>query len=91
MLTTPIALLTRRAAAELLTSKGFTTSPKTLAKLACIGGGPPFRRWGSRPVYDPDDLLAWATARLTPPKASTSGFSKAGRPLLPSTSNAGGA
>lgn len=31
--------ITRKEAAEYLTAKGFITSPLTLAKLACVGGG----------------------------------------------------
>jgi hypothetical protein len=53
-------LLTRRDAAEALTNAGYPTSPATLATLATRGGGPLFRRYGTRVVYRMDDLVAWA-------------------------------
>jgi hypothetical protein len=65
-------LLLRREAAEYLTSLGYPTAANTLAKLACIGGGPPFRCFGRRPLYHPADLAAWAQARCTGPRRSTS-------------------
>jgi hypothetical protein len=65
-------LLPRREAAQFLTERGYKTSPATLAKLACIGGGPPFRSFGRRPLYHPSDLVAWAQARCTGPRRSTS-------------------
>lgn len=44
-----------------------------LAKLACIGGGPIFRRLDGRwAVYDEADLDAWALTRLSPPIAKAS-------------------
>ena len=61
-------LLRRREAAEALTEAGFKIAPATLAKLASVGGGPPFRRFGAVPVYTWPDLLAWARARLMPPR-----------------------
>jgi len=38
------------------------TAPATLAKLACIGGGPNFESFGRKPLYREADLLAWAKA-----------------------------
>ena len=64
--------LDRKQAAEFLTSRGYRTAPATLAKLACIGGGPTFTSFGRRPLYREPDLLAWAQARTTGPKRSTS-------------------
>ena len=32
----------------------------TLVKWRCLGGGPPFRRFGRAVVYDGADLQAWA-------------------------------
>ena len=37
----------------------------TLAKYACVGGGPTFRKAGRFPVYARDDLDAWANRRLS--------------------------
>jgi hypothetical protein len=68
----PDTLLTRVGCAAALTAAGFPTSPKTLATKASRGGGPPFRRWGSTPLYPWGSSLSWAQARLGPPIHSTS-------------------
>jgi hypothetical protein len=39
---------------------GIDRAPSTLAKLACIGGGPKFSKAGRIPLYRPEDLDAWA-------------------------------
>jgi hypothetical protein len=65
-------LLDRRAAAEFLTSKGYRIAVATLAKLACIGGGPLFKHWGRKPIYRTTDLLEWVEAKTSGPKRSTS-------------------
>jgi hypothetical protein len=64
--------LDRKEAAQFLTDQGYKTAPATLAKLACIGGGPPFESFGRRPLYRQADLLAWAQERTTGPRRSTS-------------------
>jgi hypothetical protein len=51
---------------------GIPCSPKWLAKLAVIGGGPIFRKAGRFPIYLPSDLDAWADARIGEPRRSTS-------------------
>ena len=38
-------------------------SPRTLEKQRVIGGGPRFRKFGSRVVYALTDLQAWADER----------------------------
>lgn len=68
----PDALLTRERVADALTEAGFPTSPKTLATKATRGGGPPFRKFGTRALYRWGDTLEWATARLGPVITSTS-------------------
>jgi hypothetical protein len=65
-------LLGRKDAAQFLTERGYKTAPATLAKLACLGGGPQFQSWGRRPLYREGDLLAWAQARTTGLRRSTS-------------------
>ena len=65
-------LLDRKAAAGFLTERGFKTAPATLAKLACIGGGPMFASFGRKPLYREADLVAWARARTSAPRRSTS-------------------
>jgi hypothetical protein len=62
----------RRQAADFLTARGYRTAPATLAKLASIGGGPTFESFGRKPLYRATDLLAWAEARTSGPRRSTS-------------------
>jgi hypothetical protein len=64
--------LRRKAAAAYLTASGFPTAAATLAKLASIGGGPRFVSFGRLPMYSRQELLAWARARTTKPRTSTS-------------------
>jgi hypothetical protein len=65
-------LLDRAQAADYLTARGYKTARATLAKLACIGGGPTFHSFGRKPLYRPADLLQWAIERTSPPRRSTS-------------------
>ena len=67
----PNALLTRDATAAALTAAGFPVKSKTLATKASRGGGPPFCKFGPRPLYRWCDSLAWAEAQLKPPRCST--------------------
>ncbi len=60
------------ASAYLKERYGIDRKPSTLAKLAVIGGSPPFRHAGRFPLYAPDDLDSWALSILTPKKSSTS-------------------
>lgn len=65
--------LDRREAAEYLTiQRGLHVTRNTLQKFATIGGGPIYRRFGTRAVYTVDDLNTWADAKLSTPRASTS-------------------
>jgi hypothetical protein len=64
--------LGRKEAAQFLSERGYKTALATLAKLACIGGGPVFHSFGRKPLYREADLLAWARARTTGPRRSTS-------------------
>ena len=66
-------LLRRLRAAEYITDTyGIPCSPKTLAKLACIGGGPAFRLAGRFPLYPVSSLDAWAQSKIGPLVRSTS-------------------
>ena len=67
----PAQYLRRKQAAEYLRVKYGVGAPATLAKLATIGGGPLFQRIGRIPVYTPENLDAWAIAKLGPPLRST--------------------
>jgi len=73
---TPLAprrMLRRPAAASHVEERwGYPLSPKTLAKLAVVGGGPRFRKAGRIPLYDPADLDDWVRSKLSRPIASTS-------------------
>jgi hypothetical protein len=64
---------TRREAAKYLTEElGLPITWTTLQKLACTGGGPPYRIFGNRALYTDEDLDAWAEARMSPLRTSTS-------------------
>ncbi len=63
----------RTAAARYIVERhGIPCSPNTLAKLACIGGGPAFYKAGRIPLYADADLDAWAASRLSRRVTSTS-------------------
>jgi len=64
--------LTRKEIAALLTSKGYKTSPKFLAKLASTGGGPEYELYGNLAIYTPSKAIDWAVGRLSKPRHSTS-------------------
>jgi hypothetical protein len=66
------ALLLRIPTAEALTKAGFPIKAKTLATVACRGGGPPYSLFGKRALYRWGDALQWAKARMTAPRHSTS-------------------
>lgn len=46
--------------------------PSTLAKLACLGGGPKFEHAGRVPLYPEPELDAFARSIIGPLKSSTS-------------------
>ena len=64
--------LRRDQAAAYLQSRYGAYTTDTLAKLACVGGGPQFRKLGPFPVYLAEDLAAWAEARMSRAVSSTS-------------------
>ncbi len=70
----PSRPLLRRPGASryLLEAWGLQRAPATLAKLAVTGGGPSFHKAGRWPLYDPDELDAWARGLIGGPLASTS-------------------
>jgi hypothetical protein len=62
----PKEFLNRREASEYLKNRGLPGAVATLAKLACVGGGPVMHRFGARRVlYLPADLDAWAESKLS--------------------------
>lgn len=69
----PTSFVPRDIAAEYLKARYGHGSPKTLAKLATRGGGPPYEKSGTtRVVYKIEELDAWALRRMSGPKSSTS-------------------
>jgi hypothetical protein len=68
----PDTLLTRKDTASALAEAGYPVAEKTLSTKAVRGGGPPFRRFGTRPLYRWGDVLGWAQSRLGPVVHSTS-------------------
>lgn len=64
--------LTRREASQYLTDNGYPFATSTLAKLFSLGGGPPARHFGRKPLYAPPDLLAWAEGRTSAPRQNSS-------------------
>ena len=54
--------LGRKEAAQFLTDQGYKTAPATLARLACIGGGPQFFKLRAPPAL-PRGGLAGLGAR----------------------------
>jgi hypothetical protein len=64
--------LRREQAAEYLKKCYGAYTTETLAKMACRGGGPKFRRMGRFPYYTRADLDDWARSRMSPPVSSTS-------------------
>jgi hypothetical protein len=63
--------LRRKQAAAYLQARCGAYTPATLAKLACVGGGPPFCKVGPFALYTQQDLDAWLAERMTPTVRST--------------------
>ena len=60
--------LDRAEAAQYLAERGLRVSKNTLQKWATVGGGPLYRRFGNKAVYQSGDLDAWALAKLSAPR-----------------------
>ena len=60
------------AAARIREVWGYKITAQTLAKYACLGGGPRYRKISSQVVYSDDDCDAWVTSRISPLRTSTS-------------------
>jgi hypothetical protein len=88
----PIRLLRRAEAAQHIYDKwGYPCSPRTLAKYAVIGGGPPFRKAGRYPLYHPDDLDGWVGGKLSNLVTSTSELIKKAESIESAPVNTGSA
>ena len=57
---------------------GLSYKANTLAKLATIGGGPPYELFGRWPVYREAELDKWVEDRLSDLKSSTSDKKRGG-------------
>ena len=62
----------RKSLLSFLTEQGLPTTKNQLQKLATTGGGPEYSIYGNKAVYTPTNLLAWAEAKLTASRKSTS-------------------
>jgi hypothetical protein len=69
------ALLTRDETAVTLTAAGYPIRSATLCTKAARGGGPPFRRFGTRSLYRWGDAIDWAEGRMV---ARTNGAGNVG-------------
>lgn len=68
-----VKFLTRNEASNyLLTTYGIPISPKTLAKLATLGNGPIYQKFGHRVLYTCDNLDNWVSQKLSKPRLNTS-------------------
>jgi hypothetical protein len=83
-----IFLRRKQASAYLRDRYGLERAPNTLAKLAVIGGGPPFRRINRIPVYDPADLDRWVASIMSPLMRSTSESTRPTAHAAPTEPNA---
>ncbi len=63
--------LNRKEAGQYLRNKYGRGTERTLAKLACQGGGPTFIKFSGKTLYRPDDLDAWFASKAVV-KTSTS-------------------
>ena len=64
--------INREQAADYLTGQGLPVAKGTLQKLATVGGGSAYRRFGKYAVYLTADLDTWAAQKLSSPRHSTS-------------------
>lgn len=68
----PRPRLRRKEAAQYLGEQhGVPIAVATLAKMATVGGGPQITYFGRIPLYDRQDLDAWAAEKLCRSVAST--------------------
>jgi len=68
--------VTRENAAAYINSLGLKITKGTLQKMATVGGGPTYRRFGKYAVYLISDLDAWVAFKLSAPMHSATGKSK---------------
>ena len=66
------------AVAYLETVHGVPTTVSTLAKWACVGGGPGFQKLGRTVLYPAVELDDWAKRRLSATRRNTADVSDGG-------------
>jgi hypothetical protein len=73
-MTAPLPVFYRRKDAAKYLKEKYAQSigDSLLSKLACKGGGPPFRKIAGDAIYEQDDLDAFAISRIGPKINSTS-------------------
>jgi hypothetical protein len=86
-----IQFLRRREAGEYLKSRYGFCSPKSLGKLATLGGGPEYHKAGPAVVYAVPKLDEWALAQLSGPCQSTTDYHHASRKHSPGRPRKAGA
>jgi hypothetical protein len=64
--------LSRSEASHFLCDRGLSVAVGTLAKYACVGGGPRFVKFGRKPLYTKQSLEEWIAEKLSAEIASTS-------------------
>lgn len=69
--------LRRSEAADYLQERYGCYTAETLAKLACVGGGPRFVKIGAFPLYKAADLDKWIGSRMSQPVSSTAELASA--------------
>jgi hypothetical protein len=69
--------LRRNEAAAYLQRRYGAYTAQTLAKLACVGGGPTFRKVGRMALYLPEELDAWIASRMSQPVENTAQLERA--------------
>lgn len=60
----------RREASAYINQRGFPCSHNTLAKLASVGGGPVYQKFGKVAVYTEENLDRYIAEKLSAPRAS---------------------
>jgi hypothetical protein len=71
--TTDIQLVPRSMVPEFIeTEFGIPVSSKKLSKLATVGGGPEYRKFGNQVFYEKHALRDWVHQKLSAPKRSSS-------------------
>lgn len=77
------AQIRRAKAAEYLQQRLGAYTAETLAKLACVGGGPRFVKVGKFPLYRVSDLEEWIASRTSQRVANNAQLGVASKHRLP--------